>query len=189
MTFGEVALQANLAWNLPPGIEPALEESAFFDPSNFVYPFGTHVCVVEVERDTGRVTIQNYVAVDDCGPIINPMIVEGQIHGGVAQAIGQALYEEAVYDEAGQLVTGSLTDYVFPNALQIPQITSEHTVTPSPANVLGVKGIGEAGTIGCTPAVVNAVVDALSHLGIRHLDMPLRPERVWRAIQSAQGGE
>ena len=188
-SFADVCLQAYLAWNLPPGIEPALEENAFFDPTNFVYPFGTHICVVEIEPETGRVTIQKYVAVDDCGNIINPMLVEGQIQGGVVQGIGQALYEEALYDENGQLVTGSLGDYVFPNAKQVPNITSDHTVTPSPANVLGVKGIGEAGTIGSTPAVVNAVVDALAPLGVRHLDMPLKPERVWRAIHSSQGGK
>ncbi len=183
-TFGDVCLQAYLAWNLPKDVEPALEENAFYDPSNFVYPFGTHVCAVEVDRDTGRVTIQNYACVDDCGHIINPLIVAGQIHGGVAQGVGQALYEEAVYDDAGQLLTGTLGDYVFPNAQQIPHMVSEHTVTPSPTNPLGVKGIGEAGTIASTPAVVNAVLDALSPLGVRHLDMPLKPERVWRAMQA-----
>ena len=184
-TFGEVCLQAYLAWNLPPGVEPALEENAFYDPSNFVYPFGTHVCVVEIEPDTGRVAIQKYVAVDDCGPIVNPMIVEGQVHGGVIQGIGQALYEGAVYDETGQLLTGSMSDYVVPNAEQVPNVISDFTVTPSPANPLGVKGVGETGTIASTPAVVNAVVDALAPFGVRHLDMPLQPERVWRAMQGA----
>jgi aerobic carbon-monoxide dehydrogenase large subunit len=188
-TFQEVALHANLAWNLPKGLEPALEETSFFDPSNFVYPFGTHVAIVEVERETGRVHLERYVAVDDCGPVINPMIVDGQVHGGVAQGIGQALYEFASYDENGQLTTGSMADYAVPKASQLPRVETDRTVTPSPTNVLGVKGVGETGTIAAGAAVVNAVVDALAPLGIRHIDMPLTPERVWRAIQAADGNQ
>jgi carbon-monoxide dehydrogenase large subunit len=184
-TFQEVALQAYLAWSLPKDIEPALEETSFYDPSNFVYPFGAHVAIVEVERETGQVHLRRYVAVDDCGHVINPMIVDGQVHGGVAQGIGQALYEFAHYDENGQLLTGSMADYVVPKATQLPRVETDRTVTPSPTNVLGVKGVGETGTIAASAAIVNAVVDALAPLGIRHLDMPLTPERVWRAIRSA----
>ena len=189
--FGELALMANVAWNLPEGMEPGMEATAFFDPANFVYPFGTHLCTVEVDTATGGVTILRYVAVDDCGPHINPMIVEGQIHGGVIQGLGEALLERAVYDEDGQLMTGSLMDYAIPKASQMPAIETDHTVTPSPVNPLGVKGIGEAGTIASSACVVNAVCDALAPLGIRHIDKPLTPARVWAAIQAAadKGGE
>ncbi len=158
----------------------------FWDPPNFTFPFGAHIAVTEVHPETGAIEIKRYVAVDDCGKIINPLLVAGQIHGGVAQGIGQALYEQAVYDENGQLVTGSLMDYAVPKATMMPWIESDHTVTPSPVNPLGVKGVGEAGTIGCSPAVVNSVVDALSHLGVKHIDMPLTPEKVWRLVK---GGE
>jgi aerobic carbon-monoxide dehydrogenase large subunit len=181
-TFADIALAAFLAHNYPEGLEPGLEATSFFDPSNFTWPFGTHVCVTEVDRDTGNVGIVRYVCVDDCGRIINPMIVDGQVHGGVAQGIAQALFEECVYDETGQLISASMMDYAVPTATQLPSFETSHTVTPSPVNPLGVKGIGEAGTIAASAAVVNSVVDALSHLGVRHLDMPLRPERVWRAI-------
>jgi len=181
-TFAEIALAAFLAHNYPDGLEPGLEATSFFDPSNFTWPFGTHVCVTEVDPDTGNVEIVRYVCVDDCGRVINPMIVDGQVHGGVAQGIAQALFEEGVYDETGQLISGSMMDYAIPTATQLPAFETSHTVTPSPVNPLGVKGIGEAGTIAASAAVVNSVVDALSHLGVRHLDMPLRPERVWRAI-------
>lgn len=186
-SFAEVALLANVAWNLPPGVEPGLEASAFFDPSNFVYPFGTHICSVEVDIETGQVKILRYVAVDDCGPPINPMIVDGQVHGGVIQGIGEALQEIAVYDDDGQLVTGTMMDYAVPKASQMPHIETAHTITPSPVNPLGVKGVGEAGTIASAAAVVGAVCDALQEFGIRHIDKPLTPARVWAAIQQAKG--
>lgn len=185
--FGEVALMANVAWNLPEGVEPGLEATAFFDPSNFVYPFGTHLCTVEVNAATGEVKILRYIAVDDCGPHINPMIVEGQIHGGVIQGLGEGLLEMAAYDDEGQLLTGTMLDYAVPRASQMPAIETDHTVTPSPVNPLGVKGIGEAGTIASSACVVNAVCDALAPFGIRHIDKPLTPPRVWAAIQDAAG--
>jgi carbon-monoxide dehydrogenase large subunit len=184
--WSDVSLQAFLAHNVPAGFEPALEATTFFDPSNFTWPFGTHICVTEVDPDSGHVRVLRYLAVDDCGYVINPLIVDGQVHGGITQGLAQALYEGAEYDEAGQLVTGSLMDYAVPCADQTPSYETAHTVTPAPHNPLGVKGIGEAGTIAASPAVVNSVVDALSPLGIRHLDMPLKPERVWRAMQSAR---
>jgi len=180
--WADVTLQAYLAHNLPDGLEPGLEETTFYNPSNFVYPFGTHVAVVEIDRETGEVELSRYVAVDDCGNRINPMVVEGQIHGGLAQGIGQALWENAVYDENGQLLTGTLMDYAVPRAHRLPSFETAETVTPCPHNPLGVKGIGEAGTIASPAAVVNAVVDALKPYGVKHLDMPLTPEKVWRAI-------
>jgi carbon-monoxide dehydrogenase large subunit len=188
-TFAEVAMMANLAWNMPPGVEPGLEAAAFFDPSNFVYPFGTHICTVQVDADTGEVQILRYLCVDDCGPHINPMIVEGQIHGGVIQGIGEALQEMVVYDEDGQLLSGTMMDYAVPRASQMPRIETAHTTTPSPVNPLGVKGTGEAGTIPAAAAVVSAVCDALAPLGITHIDKPLTPARVWTAIQQARRGE
>ena len=184
--FAEIALMSNLAWNMPAGTEPGLESTATFDPPNFVFPFGTHICTVEVDTETGEVKILRYIAVDDCGPLINPMIVEGQVHGGVIQGIGEALQEVAVYDEDGQLLTGTLMDYALPHAAQMPRIETAHTVTPSPVNPLGVKGIGEAGTIASVPTVVSAVCDALSPLGVTHIDKPLTPARVWAAIRAAQ---
>jgi aerobic carbon-monoxide dehydrogenase large subunit len=186
-TFAEVALMANVAWNMPAGVEPGLEASAFFDPSNFVYPFGSHVCTVEVDMDTGEVKILRYIAVDDCGPHINPMIVEGQIHGGIVQGLGEALQEIAIYDDDGQLITGTMMDYAVPKASQMPHLELDHTVTPSPVNPLGIKGCGEAGTIASAACVVNAVCDALAPLGIVHIDKPLTPARVWAAIQAAKG--
>jgi carbon-monoxide dehydrogenase large subunit len=186
--FAELALMSNLAWNMPAGVEPGLEATATFDPTNFVFPFGTHICTVEVNVDTGEVKILRYIAVDDCGPLINPMIVEGQVHGGVIQGIGEALQEIAIYDEDGQLLTGTLMDYAIPHAAQMPRIETAHTVTPSPVNPLGVKGIGEAGTIASVPTVVSAVCDALAPLGISHIDKPLTPARVWAAIQAARKG-
>ncbi len=188
MTIQDVALAANTAWNMPEGVEPGLEASAFFDPSNFVYPFGTHIAVVEVDPETGEVELQRYIAVDDVGPQINPMIVEGQIHGGIVQGVGQALWEGAAYDENGNLLTGSLMDYAIPKAEWLPEFELDHTVTPTEVNPLGVKGCGETGTIASTPAVYNAVMDAIAHLGVEKVDMPLTPERVWRAIQDAQQG-
>jgi aerobic carbon-monoxide dehydrogenase large subunit len=185
-TIQEVALMANLAWNMPEGVEPGLEESSFHDPTNFTYPFGAHICTVEVDADTGEVKILRYVAVDDVGVVVNPMIVDGQVHGGVAQGIGQALYEHAIYDEAGQLITGSMTDYAVPNMTQIPTVETARTETPCPHNLTGIKGVGETGTIAASQAVVNAVADALAPLGIKHIDMPLTPERVWKAIQAAK---
>jgi carbon-monoxide dehydrogenase large subunit len=184
-TIQDIALLANVAWNLPQGMEAGLEASSFYDPPNFTYPFGAHIAVVEVDPETGRVTLQRYAAVDDCGPQINPVIVEGQVHGGVVQGIGQALWEEAVYDRNGQLLTGSLADYAIPRADMLPEIEVLSTVTPSPHHPLGVKGIGEAGTIASTAAVYNAVIDALRPFGVEALRMPLTPERIWRAIQDA----
>jgi carbon-monoxide dehydrogenase large subunit len=188
-SFAEVALMANLAWNMPAGVEPGLEAAAFFDPSNFVFPFGTHLCTVEVDADTGVVTILRYVAVDDCGPPINPMIVDGQIHGGVIQGLGEGLQEIAVYDDEGQLLTGTMMDYAVPKASQMPHLELGHTITPSPVNPLGVKGCGEAGTIGSAACLVSAVCDALEPLGISHIDKPLTPARVWAAIQKAKGAK
>jgi aerobic carbon-monoxide dehydrogenase large subunit len=188
VTWSEIGLQAFLAHRLPAGMEPGLEASTFFDPSNFTWPFGTHICVTEVDPETGQVKVLRYVAVDDCGTVINPMIADGQVHGGITQGLGQALYEGAEYDSDGQLLTGSMLDYVVPTSEQAPTYETSHTYTPSPVNPLGVKGIGEAGTIAASAAVVNSVVDALAQLGVRHLDMPLKPERVWRAMRT-QGAQ
>ncbi len=168
---------------LPPGMEPGLEATEYFRPPQLVYPFGAHVAVVEVDRDTGAIRLREYVSVDDCGTRVSPTLVEGQVHGGIAQGVAQSMLEEVVYDKEGQLVTGSLMDYAIPRAEDLPFFVTDQTVTPSPFNPLGAKGIGEAATIGSTPALVNAVVDALKPFGIRHLDMPLRAERVWRAMQ------
>ena len=185
-TIGDIALMANVAWNMPAGVEAGLEASTFYDPPNFTFPFGAHLAVVEVDAETGAVTLKRYVALDDCGPQINPVIVEGQVHGGVVQGVGQALWEEAVYDEGGQLLTGSMLDYALPRADMLPDIEVLSTVTPSPHHPLGVKGIGEAGTIASTVAVYNAVLDALRPLGVSSIRMPLTPERVWQAIQDAR---
>ena len=186
-SFAELALMANVAWNMPAGMEPGLEATASFDPSNFVFPYGTHLSTVEVDVETGAVQVLRYLAVDDCGPQINPMIVQGQVHGGVVQGLGEALQEIAVYDDNGQLVTGTMLDYAVPRASQMPTIETAHTVTPSPVNPLGVKGIGEAGTIASAACLVSAVCDALAPLGITHIDKPLTPARVWAAIQAAKG--
>ncbi len=186
--FAELALMANVAWNMPAGLEPGLEATAFFDPSNFVYPFGAHLCTVEVDAETGQVKILRYIAVDDCGNVINPMIVDGQVHGGVIQGIGEALQEIAIYDDDGQLLTGTMMDYAVPKASQMPHLELARTVTPSPVNPMGVKGVGETGTIAAAATVVNAVCDALAPLGIRHIDKPLTPATVWAAIQRAKGG-
>jgi carbon-monoxide dehydrogenase large subunit len=164
-----------------------LEASEMFDPKREMWPFGTHLAVVRIDRETGRVAVDRIVAVDDCGNVVNPLIVEGQVHGGIAQAVGQALAEQVVYDPAGQLMTGSLGDYAVPRAGDMPPMVLDHTVTPTPFNPLGAKGVGEAGTNGCPPAIANAVVDALSPLGIKHLDVPFTSQRVWEAIQSAAG--
>ena len=180
--LAQIAGASYRAMKLPANTEPGLQATYFWEPPNFAFPFGAHIVVSEVDRDTGHIEIKRYVAVDDCGVIINPLLVDGQVHGGVVQGLGQALYEQAVYDDNGQLITGELMDYAIPKASMIPWIESSHTTTPSPVNPLGVKGVGEAGTIGCSPAVVNSVVDALSHLGVRHIDMPLTPEKIWKLI-------
>ena len=181
-TFQEIALASYWYDGLPEGLEPGLEATSIFDPKNFTWPFGTHICMVEVDPDTGDTKVLRYVAVDDVGNVINPMIVEGMVHGGVAQGIGQALLEEGIYDADAQLITGSMLDYAIPKAENVPSFETARTVTPSPANPLGVKGAGETGTIAASPAVINAVVDALSPFGVRHLDMPAKSEKVWRLI-------
>lgn len=185
-TIQELAGAAALAYSLPAGMEPFLDDVTYYDPPECTYPFGTHICVVEVDKDTGQVKLLRYLAVDDVGKRINPLIVDGQIHGGIAQGVAQALWEGAVYDENAQLLSGSMMDYAVPKASFFPKFELGSTETPSPTNALGVKGVGETGAIASTPAVVNAVVDALSPLGIKHLDMPLAPEKVWRAMQSAR---
>jgi carbon-monoxide dehydrogenase large subunit len=188
MPLAAIAFAAFTAHDLPDGIEPNLEASCTYDPPNFSWPFGTHMCVVEVDTETGAVDMQRYVAVDDCGVQVNPLIVEGQVHGGVVQGVAQALFEEAVYDDDGNLRTATLADYLVPAASDVPPITTDHTVTPSPTNALGVKGIGEAGTIGAAPAVINAIADALAPLGVTDVPMPASPHNVWKAIQAASGG-
>ena len=188
MPLAQVAFEAFTAHNLPELVEPSLEASVTYDPPNFTFPFGTHVAVVEVDEDTGLVRLVRYAAVDDCGNQINPLIVEGQIQGGVVQGVAQALFEEAVYDDNGQLLTSTLLDYLVPSAAEMPGIETASTVTPSPTNPMGVKGVGEAGTIASTPAVMNAVVDALAPLRVTELDMPASPQRVWQAIQNARSG-
>ena len=187
-TIQDIALMANVAWNMPEGVEPGLEATTFYDPPNFTYPFGAHVAVVEVDPDTGHIELRRYLAVDDCGLQINPMIVEGQVHGGVVQGIGQALWEGAVYDDNGQLLTGSMLDYALPRADVLPDIESLSTITPSPHHPLGLKGVGETGTIASTITVYNAIMDALRPLGVDRIDMPLTPERVWQAIREGKGG-
>src|SRR5579875_1123306 len=183
VSFTDVAAAANLSNTLPAGIEPGLETTVFFEPESCVFPFGTHICVVEVDKETGDTQIVRYVAVDDCGNQINPMLVQGQVHGGIAQGVGQALLEGVVYGEDGQLLTASFMDYAMPLSFELPSFELDHTVTPTPHNPLGVKGVGEAGTIGSTPAVVAAVADAL---GVAHVDMPLKPEKLWKIIHQQQ---
>jgi carbon-monoxide dehydrogenase large subunit len=182
----EIALATFTAHNFPDGTEPSLDSEHTYDPENFSFPHGTHLCATEVDTETGRVTIRSYVAVDDVGKVVNPLIVEGQVHGGIVQGIAQALYEEAVYDDDGNLLTTTLADYLVPSAADMPHLTTDRTETPATTNPLGVKGVGEAGTIASTPAVVNAIVDALRPMGIDDVEMPCTPERVWRAIQSAR---
>ncbi len=188
MTLAEVAGCAYIdATAMPEGMELGLEQTLIYDPSNFVFPFGAHVCVVDVDAATGKIDVVRWIAVDDCGPAINPMLIDGQVHGGVAYGIGQALYEQVVYDERGQLITGTFMDYALPTAEEIPSFETDRTETPSPSNSLGVKGIGEAGTIAATPAIVNAVIDATRHEGVSYIDMPLTPMRVWQALEEARG--
>ena len=186
LPLAEAIGAAYVAKTLPPGMEPGLDATTFFEPSNFTYPFGAHVCVVEVDPSTGDVKLLRYVAVDDCGNVINPLLVDGQVHGGIVHSIGQALLEEVVYDEQGQLLTGELTDYAIPRAADLSRMETDRTVTPTDVNPMGVKGVGEAGTIGATPALANAVVDALEPFGVKHLDIPFKRERVWQAIHKAR---
>jgi len=185
-SIADCALAVFAAHNLPDGVEPTLDSDATFDPQTFSFPHGTHLCATEVDTETGTVNIRRYVCVDDVGRVVNPLIVEGQVHGGVAQGIAQALFEEAVYDADGNLLTGSFVDYTLPSAADLPDIETDRTETPATSNPLGVKGVGEAGTIAATPAVVNAVVDALRPYGVNDIRMPCTPERVWRAIQEAR---
>ncbi|MCB0123309.1 MAG: molybdopterin-dependent oxidoreductase, partial [Caldilineaceae bacterium] len=183
-TFAELSVATLMANNLPEGMEPGLEETTFYDPSNFTFPNSAHIVMVEIDRNTGEPKIVHYTAVDDVGKVINPMIVEGQMVGGVAQGVGQALWEHAVYDESGQLLSGSFMDYAMPRADGFPAINAQRTETPSPTNPLGVKGAGEMGTIAATVTVANAVMDALAPFGVRHLEMPYTAEKIWRAIQA-----
>jgi aerobic carbon-monoxide dehydrogenase large subunit len=190
-TLAEVALATFAAHDLPDGVEPSLDSDATFDPENFSFPHGTHLCAAEVDTETGGVRIRSYVCVDDVGAVVNPLIVEGQVHGGLAQGIAQALFEEAVYDDSGTLTTATFADYLVPSAADLPAFTADRTETRATSNPLGVKGVGEAGTIASTPAVVNAIVDAVRHLGVRDVEMPCTPQRVWHAIsdsQSSTGG-
>jgi carbon-monoxide dehydrogenase large subunit len=183
MSFADAVGAAYVAKTLPAEMEPGLEATTFYEPANFTYPFGTHICVVEVDPETGQVRLLRYVAVDDCGNVLNPLLVDGQVHGGIVQSVGQALFEGAVYDDQGQLLTGELMDYAIPRAADLCWIETARTVTPSPVNPLGVKGVGEAGTIAATPALTGAVVDALSPFGVRHVDMPLTREKIWRLMR------
>ena len=187
LTLAEVAGLAYIPEDIPEDMEPGLEEVAFYDPSNFVFPFGAHAAIVDVDVETGKVQVVRYVAVDDCGPAINPLLIDGQVHGGIVHTIGQALYEQVVYDAEGQLATGTFVDYALPSAAEIPTFETDRTETPSPVNTLGVKGVGEAGTIGATPAIGNAVIDALRPLGVTFVNLPYTPMRVWQAIQEAKG--
>ncbi len=186
-TIGEIALATFAAHNLPDGVEASLDSEATYDPDSFSFPHGTHLCATEVDTETGQVRIRSYVAVDDVGNVVNPLIVEGQVHGGIAQGIAQALYEEAAYDADGNLLTTTLADYLVPSAADLPTFVTDRTQTPATTNPLGVKGVGEAGTIASTPAVVGAVIDALRPLGVTDIEMPCTPQRVWRAIASAEG--
>jgi carbon-monoxide dehydrogenase large subunit len=179
VSFEDVAAAANTSNTLAPGIEPGLETTVFFEPEACVFPFGTHICAVEVDKDTGEATVTRFVAVDDCGRQLNPLIIQGQVHGGIAQGIGQAMWEGVEYSEDGQLLTSTLMDYAMPIAPEFPHFELDHTVTPTTVNPLGVKGVGEAGTIGSTPAVAAAVADAL---GVPHVDMPFKPEKLWKII-------
>jgi len=187
ITIQEIAGAAFQTNRLPAGMEGGLEATTFFDPPNFVWPFGAHICVVEIDAETGATQIVRYVAVDDCGTRINPMVVDGQLHGGIAQGIGQALLEEAIYDDSGQLRTGSLVDYLIPTAADLPDFELEALETPSPSNPLGVKGIGEAGTIASSPAVINAIVDALQPFGVTDITMPATPQKIWQLTHKNGG--
>jgi carbon-monoxide dehydrogenase large subunit len=187
LALADISLAAYVPENLPDGMEPGLEETSFYDPENFVWPFGAHAAIVDVDVETGKVSLVRYVCVDDCGPAINPLLIDGQVHGGVVQGVAQALYEQVVYDDEGQLVTGTFVDYALPTAAELPMLETDRTETPSPVNSLGVKGVGEAGTIAASPTIVNAVIDALRPLGVTYMDMPCTPMRVWQALEEARG--
>jgi carbon-monoxide dehydrogenase large subunit len=186
LTLKQIAREAHAAGKLREGTAPGLSAAAVFEPSNFTFPFGAHLCVVEVDPESGEIAIKKYVAVDDCGKVINPLLVDGQLHGGIVQGLGQALFEEVIYEENGQLITGSLMSYALPHAENLPRLQLARTETPTPLNPLGAKGVGEAGTVGSTPAIVNAVVDALSPFGVTHIDMPLKPEKIWRLCRGTK---
>jgi carbon-monoxide dehydrogenase large subunit len=180
-TIQEVAFAAYT--NHPQGMEAGLEAVNYYDPPNLTFPFGSYIAVVDIDRGTGMVRIRRFVAVDDCGTIINPMIVEGQIHGGLTMGLAPALFEEIQYDEAGNIQGGSFMDYLLPTAMETPAWETDKTITPSPHHPLGAKGVGESATVGAPPAIVNAVVDALAHLGVTHIDIPITPEKVWRILK------
>jgi carbon-monoxide dehydrogenase large subunit len=186
LTLKQIVREAHAAGKLREGTAPGLSAAAVFEPSNFTFPFGAHLCVVEVDPESGEIAIKKYVAVDDCGKVINPLLVDGQLHGGIVQGLGQALFEEVIYEENGQLITGSLMSYALPHAENLPRLQLARTETPTPVNPLGAKGVGEAGTVGSTPAIVNAVVDALSPFGVTHIDMPLKPEKIWRLCRGTK---
>ncbi len=184
--WASIAKAAYQSHTSPDDVDGGLEAHTSFSPGNATWPFGTHIALVEVDPDTGNVELLEYHGVDDCGEVINPMIVNGQLHGGIAQGIGQAMFEEAIYDADGNMLTGSLLDYLLPTASDLPSFDLSRTVTPTPINPMGVKGIGEAGTIGSAHTIVNAVVDALTPMGVKHIDMPVRPKKVWQAMQEAR---
>jgi carbon-monoxide dehydrogenase large subunit len=186
LTIQQIAQQTRTGKNLRAKVEFGLAAEATFEPANFTFPFGSHICVVELEPQTGKIQIKKYFAVDDCGKVINPLLVDGQVQGGIVQGLGQALFEEVIYDENGQLLTGSLMDYALPRAADLPRLSLSRTETPTSVNPLGIKGIGEAGTIGSTPAIVNAVVDALAPFGVSHVDMPLTPQKIWSLCQATK---
>jgi aerobic carbon-monoxide dehydrogenase large subunit len=183
LTLAEAAGAAYVTMDMPEGMEPGLDEQSFYDPENFVFPFGAHACVVDVDPETGKVKVVRWVAVDDCGPAINPMLIDGQVHGGIVHGIGQALYERIHYDESGQLVTGTFVDYALATAAELPSFETDRTETPSPTNTLGVKGVGEAGTLCAIPAVMNAVNDALARIGAPSVEAPATSEKVWGALR------
>jgi carbon-monoxide dehydrogenase large subunit len=190
ISIQEIALATFASHDFPEGVEPSIDADATYDPDDFSFPHGTHICAMEVDTETGMVKIRKYACVDDVGTIVNPLIVEGQVHGGLAQGIAQALYEEAIYDAEGNLTTGSFVDYLIPSAADLPHFDTGNTVHAAPGNPIGAKGVGEAGCIASTPAVVNAALDAVRHLGVTDIRMPLTPERVWRALhQGGDGGE
>jgi aerobic carbon-monoxide dehydrogenase large subunit len=185
-TIKQIAQEARQAGRFPTKMDLNLVSESQFEPANFTFPFGTHICVVEVDPQTGMIEIKKYIAVDDCGKVINPLLVDGQIQGGIVQGMGQALFEEVIYDEHGQLLTGNLMNYALPRAANLPRLNLTRTETPTSVNPLGVKGIGEAGTIGSTPAVVSAVIDALAPFGVTHIDMPLTPQKIWSVCQETK---
>lgn len=188
VAFGDVALATFAAHDMPEGVEPSLDSDATYDPENFSFPHGTHLAAMEIDTETGAASVRKYVCVDDIGNVVNPLIVDGQVHGGLAQGIAQALFEEAVHDDSGTLVTGSFTDYLVPSAPDLPPFITDRTYTPATTNELGVKGVGEAGTIAATPAIVNGVLDAIRQFGVTDVAMPCTPDRVWHAINQARNG-